>query len=66
MQGMGRIDCRINSLGEYYFTDINSNPHLIRIASPAEALRQSGFNNYSDLLDLLIGITVIRHPNQIK
>ncbi len=66
MQGMGRIDCRINTLGEYYFTDINSNPHLIRIASPAEALRQSGFKNYSDLLDLLIGITVIRHPNQIK
>lgn len=66
MEGMGRIDCRITSLGEYYFTDINSNPHLIEIASPAEALRQSGFTKYSDLLNLLIGITITRHPNQIK
>ncbi len=66
MQGMGRIDCRITVENEYFFTDINSNPHLIKIASPAEALRQSGFSKYSDLLLLLIGITITRHPNQIR
>lgn len=66
IQGMGRIDCRINYKGEYFFTDVNSNPHIIEIASPAESLRQSGFDKYSDLLNLLIGITITRHPNQIK
>lgn len=66
MQGMGRIDCRIAANGDYYFTDINSNPHLIEIASPAEALRQIELNEYSDLLHLVIGITITRHPNQIK
>ena len=66
LQGMGRIDCRITKEGKYYFTDINSNPHLIEIASPAESLRQIGFDQYSDLLNLLIGLTIIRHPNQIK
>ena len=66
MQGMGRIDCRIKSNGDYYFTDVNSNPHLIEIASPAEALRQIGLKEYSNLLHLLIGITITRHPNQIK
>lgn len=66
MQGMGRIDCRITPEGAYCFTDINSNPHLIEIASPAEALRQIGLNEYSNLLHLLIGITITRHPNQIK
>ena len=66
MQGIGRIDCRINNESEFYFTDVNSNPHLIEIASPAESLRQTGFHNYSDLLHLLIGITITRHPNQIK
>ena len=66
LKGMGRIDCRITLNGDFYFTDINSNPHLIEIASPAEALRQSGFLEYSDLLHLIIGVTITRHPNQIK
>lgn len=66
LQGMGRIDCRINKDGYFFITDINSNPHLIEIASPSESLKQIGFNSYSDLLNLIIGITIIRHPNQIK
>lgn len=66
LQGMGRIDCRINNNGEFFITDINSNPHLIEIASPSESLKQLGFSQYSDLLNLIIGITIIRHPNQIK
>lgn len=66
MQGMGRIDCRIDIDGNFFFTDVNSNPHLIEIASPSESLRQLGFSSYADLLNLLIGITITRHPNQIK
>lgn len=64
IQGIGRIDCRIDEENNFYFTDINSNPHLIEIASPAESLRQMGFDKYADLLNLLIGITITRHPNQ--
>lgn len=66
IQGMGRIDCRINGEGKFFITDVNSNPHLIEIASPSESLRQIGFSKYSDLLNLIIGITITRHPNQIK
>ena len=65
IQGMGRIDFRISSDLEYYVTDINSTPHLIEVASPAEALRKIGFKEYASLLHLIIGITLSRHPNQI-
>lgn len=65
MQGMGRIDFRMNPKFDFYVTDINSSPHLIEIASPAEALRKIGFKEYSSLLHLIIGITLSRHPNQI-
>ncbi len=64
IEGMGRIDYRIDNEFNFYVTDINSNPHLIDVASPSEALRQIGFNEYSDLLHLIIGITINRHPNQ--
>lgn len=65
IQGMGRIDFRVNSDLDFYVTDINSNPHLIDVASPAEALRKIGFKEYAALLHLIIGITLSRHPNQI-
>ncbi len=63
IQGMGRIDFRISSDLDYYVTDINSTPHLIEVASPAEALRKIGFKEYAALLHLIIGITLSRHPN---
>lgn len=66
IKGMGRIDLRVDDNFNFYVTDINSNPHLIEVASPAEALRQMGFPDYSSLLHLIIGITLNRHPNQIK
>ena len=63
IQGMGRIDFRLNNNFDFYVTDINSNPHLIEVASPSEALRQMGLGKYSDLLHLIIGVTLNRHPN---
>lgn len=63
IQGMGRIDFRISSNLDYYVTDINSTPHLIDVASPAKALHEIGFKEYSSLLHLIIGITLSRHPN---
>lgn len=63
IQGMGRIDFRLDDDLNYYVTDINSNPHLIEVASPAEALRQIGLNEYSDLMHLIIGVTLNRHPS---
>lgn len=65
IQGMGRIDFRVNSNLDFYVTDINSTPHLIEVASPATALRKIGFKEYASLLHLIIGITLSRHPNQI-
>lgn len=64
IKGMGRIDFRIDENFNYFITDINSNPHLIDVASPAEALRKIGFSDYSVLLHLIIGLTLSRHPNQ--
>lgn len=63
IQGMGRIDFRLDDSFNFYVTDINSNPHLIEVASPSEALRQIGLNKYSDLLHLIIGVTLNRHPS---
>ena len=63
IQGMGRIDFRLDKQMNFYVTDINSNPHLIDVASPCEALRKIGLTDYSDLLHLIIGITLSRHPN---
>lgn len=63
IQGIGRIDFRIDNNLCFYVTDINSTPHLIEIASPAESLRQIGFKDYALLFHLLIGITLNRHPN---
>lgn len=63
IQGIGRIDFRIDGNFKFYVTDINSTPHLIEIASPAESLRQIGFAEYASLLHLLIGLTLSRHPN---
>lgn len=63
IQGMGRIDFRLDCALNFYVTDINSNPHLIEVASPSEALRQIGLNKYSDLMHLIIGVTLSRHPN---
>lgn len=63
IQGMGRIDFRLDKDFNFYVTDINSNPHLIEVASPSEALRQIGLNKYSDLMHLIIGVTLNRHPN---
>lgn len=65
IQGMGRIDFRVDFNLDFYVTDINSTPHLIEVASPAEALRKIGFKEYASLLHLIIGITLSRHPNQI-
>lgn len=63
IQGMGRIDFRVNTELDFYVTDINSTPHLIEVASPAEALRKIGFKEYASLLHLIIGIALSRHPN---
>lgn len=63
IQGMGRIDFRVNLDFDFFVTDINSTPHLIEVASPAEALRKIGFKDYASLLHLIIGITLSRHPN---
>ena len=63
IQGMGRIDFRLDNNFNFYVTDINSNPHLIDVASPSEALRQIGLSKYSDLMHLIIGVTLNRHPN---
>lgn len=63
IQGMGRIDFIVNSHLKFYVTDINSTPHLIEVASPAEELRKIGFEDYASLLHLIIGITLSRHLN---
>lgn len=63
IQGMGRIDFRLDDKFNFYVTDINSNPHLIEVASPSEALRQIGLYEYSSLMHLIIGVTLNRHPS---
>lgn len=60
IQGFGRIDFRINSNGEYYITDIATNPHLVKHSSFYYAFSTLGFT-HSEMLATLIGISIQRN-----
>ena len=63
LQGICRIDYRINENGQPYVTDINCNPHLTATSCIAKSMGYLGFDNYEDTILALIGITISRHPN---
>ena len=60
LQGICRIDYRINAMDEAYVMDINCNPHLTETSSVHNGFRYLGFKEYSETLLALLGHTIKR------
>ena len=63
LQGICRIDYRIDDNDKFYVTDINCNPHLTQTSCISKSMGYIGFGEYDDMLFALIGLTLNRHPN---
>ena len=60
MQGVCRVDYRIDDLGNAYVIDINCNPHLTETSSVYKGFEYLGMKNYSDVLLSILGLTIKR------
>lgn len=60
IEGFGRIDFRITSSGEYYISDIATNPHITMDSSYFYVFKELGYS-YSQLLSTLIGVTLSKY-----
>jgi len=63
IEGIGRIDFRIDNFNNYYITDINANPHITKSMTVYYAMKSLGFENYADTLKMFIGTAISRHPS---
>lgn len=61
LQGLCRIDYRIDKENNAYVIDINCNPHLTETSSVYGGFRYLGISNYSDMLLALLGVTIKRN-----
>lgn len=57
IKNMGRIDYRIDSMGNPYITDIATNPHITKSMTFYYEYAEFGLT-YADVLDTLIGLTL--------
>lgn len=57
IKNMGRIDYRIDSMGNVYVTDIATNPHITKSMTFYYEYQEFGLT-YADVLDTLIGLTL--------
>jgi D-alanine-D-alanine ligase len=55
--GYGRIDFRIRNNGQFYITDIATNPHITKSMSFYYAFKQLGYS-YQDVLSTLFGLII--------
>ena len=60
IEGFGRVDFRINRNGEFFITDIATNPHITKGMSFFYAFEQNGFT-YPQMLETLLGVTIKRY-----
>jgi D-alanine-D-alanine ligase len=54
LSGLCRVDFRISDNGEYYITDVATNPHFIRHSSVNFAFHLAGMHD-SDIMQIIIG-----------
>ena len=55
IEGLGRVDFRITSSGNFYITDVATNPHIIKHSTCGFLCKEIGFD-YSDLPILMLGL----------
>ena len=60
MQGVCRVDYRIDASGDAYVIDINCNPHLTETSSVYKGFKYLGMEDYSNTLLAILGLTVKR------
>ncbi len=61
--GLTRVDYRIDYNGNYFITDISSNPHLTKSMTFYYLYKRLGFS-YKDILLTLLGLTIERGYNE--
>lgn len=61
--GYGRIDLRIDDEKNYFFTDINSYPHIVKHSSFSKSLISLGYNDL-DAVPILIGNAIYNSNNR--
>lgn len=64
IEGFGRIDFRITPDGNFYISDIATNPHITNDSSFAFAFNELGYS-YADMLSVYLGISLTKYfPNK--
>ena len=63
IEGVGRVDFRIDMNGNYYITDIAANPHLTKGISFNYAFEANNME-YQDMLETLIALTISRYKRR--
>lgn len=58
--GLGRIDYRITPQHQFYITDVATNPGYSEASTTYYIFKQSGYS-YSDMLKILIGVTLTKY-----
>lgn len=64
LQGICRIDFRIDALNTPYITDINCSPHLTEASCISKSMNYLGFNEYESTILALLGLTINRQTNE--
>lgn len=59
MQGLCRIDFRIDSDGTYYVTDVSTNPHFVKHSSVSYAFQIAGYSS-NDIARTILSAAVIK------
>lgn len=60
IENFGRIDFRIDSKGNYYISDIATNPHITKDSSFSYIFNELGYS-YQELLSAMIGVTLSKY-----
>ena len=60
IEGFGRVDFRITPTGEYFISDIATNPHITIDSSYAYAFQELGYS-YSDMLSIFLGVSLSKY-----
>lgn len=63
LQGVCRVDYRVNLENKFFITDISSNPHITKSMTFWYLYEKSGFR-YSDVLRTIIGMAIQKQENQ--
>lgn len=66
LQGICRIDFRIDKSDNAYVTDINCSPHLTQSSCIYKSMSYLGFSDYESTILALLGLTISRQTNETK